>query len=54
MKQFTFLFIAVFSLFMLQSCEAIGTIFEAGMYWGIFLVVALVALVLYFFTKGRK
>ena len=54
MRQFIFLIIAVFSLFMLQSCEAIGTIFEAGMYWGIFLVVALVALVLYFFTKGRK
>jgi len=37
----------------LSSCEVVGGIFKAGMYWGIFLVVAFIALILYLVMKGR-
>ena len=38
----------------LTSCELVGDIFKAGMYWGIFLVVAVVVLILYLIGKSRK
>ncbi len=54
MKRFTLLSLAVFALLTLTGCEAIGTIFEAGMWWGIILVVGVIGLVLWLFTRGRK
>lgn len=54
MKKFTFLSLAVFALLPLTGCEAIGTIFEAGMWWGIILVAGVIGLVLWLFTRGRK
>ena len=54
MKKFTFLSLAVFALLTLTGCEAIGTIFEAGMWWGIILVAGVIGLVLWLFTRGRK
>lgn len=39
---------------MLTSCEAIGTIFKAGMWWGIIVVVAIVALVLWLLSRGKN
>lgn len=38
----------------LNSCTVVGGIFKAGMYWGIFLVVAVVALILYLVTRSRN
>ena len=39
----------------LTSCEAIGDIFSAGMYTGIFVTVILVAIVLFLLVKlGRR
>ena len=54
MKKFTFLSLAVFALLTLTGCEAIGTIFEAGMWWGIILVAGVIGLVLWLFTRSRK
>ncbi len=54
MKRFTLLSLTVFALLTLTGCEAIGTIFEAGMWWGIILVVGVIGLVLWLFTRGRK
>jgi len=41
-------------VFMLSSCELIGGIFKAGLWVGIIIVVAIVALVIYFIGKARK
>lgn len=38
----------------LSSCEAIGTIFKAGMWWGFILVIIVVALILWIVSKARK
>lgn len=49
---FSFLF-ATLSVMLLSGCEAIGTIFKAGMWWGIILVVGVIALIIWLLT-GRK
>jgi len=38
----------------LTSCEAIGGIFKAGMWAGVIIVVAIIALVLWLIGKARK
>ncbi len=38
----------------LSSCEAIGTIFKAGMWWGFILVILVVGLILWIVSKSRK
>ena len=49
------LFVALFfSANLLTGCEVIGGIFKAGMGVGIFVIVAVVALVLYFIGRSRK
>ncbi len=45
--------ILVLSL-MLSSCTAIADIFKAGMGFGIFLVVLVIGVILYFVMKGRN
>ena len=39
---------------MLTSCEAVETIFKAGMWWGIIVVVGIVALVLWLLSRGKN
>ncbi|MGV8992627.1 MAG: hypothetical protein ACOH1O_00875 [Flavobacterium sp.] len=41
-------------LFTVTSCEAIGSIFKAGMGVGIFLVIAVVVLVIWLISKFSK
>ena len=38
----------------LSSCEAIGGIFKAGMWAGVIVVVAIIALVLWLLGKAKK
>ena len=38
----------------LSSCSVVGGIFKAGMWWGIFLVLGFVALLLFLLTRGKK
>lgn len=54
MKKFTFLSLAVFALMSLTACDTIGTIFEAGMWWAFFLIGAVIAVIIWLFTRGRK
>ena len=54
MKKYTFLTLAVFALMSLTGCEAVNTIFKAGMWWGFFLVGAVIALIIWLFTRGRS
>lgn len=54
MKKFTFLTLAIFALMTLTGCDAIGTIFKAGMWWAFFLIGAVIALVIWLFTRGKN
>ncbi|MXS70467.1 phosphatidate cytidylyltransferase [Chryseobacterium binzhouense] len=54
MKKITLFSITVMSLMLLTSCEAVETIFKAGMWWGIILVVGVIGLLLWLFSRGRN
>ncbi len=43
--------VAMAVLMSLSSCELVGDIFKAGMGFGIFLVVAVVALIIFAFSR---
>jgi hypothetical protein len=53
MKKFTLLSLGVFALMTLTSCEAIGTIFKAGMWWAFILIAGVIGLVFWLFTRGK-
>ena len=49
------LYITLFNIMtLLSGCELVGGIFKAGMIWGIFLVVIIVAAIIYLITRGRR
>jgi hypothetical protein len=41
-------------LTILSSCQVVGGIFKAGMGFGIFLVIAVIVLIIWLFTRSRK
>jgi hypothetical protein len=54
MKKFYGLMFILMALFY-SSCAAIETIFKAGMWWGIILVVGFIALIIFIISKiGSK
>ena len=55
MKAFYSLIFVLMTMFY-TSCAAIETIFKAGMWWGIILVVGVIALIFFIISKlfGRK
>jgi hypothetical protein len=54
MKHSTLWLFALALAMSLSSCELIGGIFKAGMWVGILIVVAVVGLVLWLVSKGRR
>ncbi|MCU7614858.1 phosphatidate cytidylyltransferase [Chryseobacterium sp. GMJ5] len=54
MKKFTLYTLSLLSFLLLTSCEAVETIFKAGMWWGIILVVGVVGLLIWLFTRGKN
>jgi len=55
MKKQTFnIALTIFILTTFSSCEVIGGIFKAGMGLGIFLVVIVIAVVIFFVSRLRK
>lgn len=54
MKRYSLFLFAVLSLGLITSCDAIGTIFEAGMWWGILLVAAVLGLIIWLFSRNRN
>ncbi|AZA56877.1 phosphatidate cytidylyltransferase [Chryseobacterium shandongense] len=54
MKKWSFYSIVILTLLTLTSCEAVETIFKAGMWWGIILVVGVIAIILWLFSRGRN
>ena len=55
-KNITRLLMVFVILFSFTSCEVIGDIFKAGMGVGIFLVIAVIAVIIYIISKigGKK
>ena len=45
---------AILVITLLSSCELVGDIFEAGAYTGIIIVVIVIALVIWLFSKFRS
>ncbi|WP_082171078.1 phosphatidate cytidylyltransferase [Chryseobacterium sp. Hurlbut01] len=54
MRKLTLYSISLFSLLLLTSCEAVETIFKAGMWWGIIVVVGIIALLFWLFSRGKN
>ncbi len=54
MKKWSIYSITIVSLLTLTGCEAVGTIFKAGMWWGIFLVFIIVVILFLIFSKGKN
>ena len=54
MKKYIFIAIYLLILTTLTSCEAVETIFKAGMYWGFILVIVVIGLIFWLFTRGNK
>ncbi len=55
MKKHLFVYTFLFSLItLLSGCEIIGGIFKAGMGVGIFIVVLVIAVIIYFVSRMRK
>ncbi|WP_027385948.1 hypothetical protein [Chryseobacterium gregarium] len=54
MKKWSLYSLTVLSLLTLTSCEAVETIFKAGMWWGIIVVVGIIGIILWLFSRGRK
>lgn len=46
--------ILCFLVVSLQSCQALGDIFKAGMWSGIIIVILIIGVVLYLISKGNK
>ncbi|SKB73139.1 hypothetical protein SAMN05660477_00873 [Soonwooa buanensis] len=51
MKKFTLGFFAILGISLLTSCEAVNTIFKAGMWWAFILIFGGVALVIWLISK---
>ncbi|HLN53902.1 MAG TPA: hypothetical protein VK212_09355 [Lentimicrobium sp.] len=49
-----FLLVLTSSIFLLNSCELVGDIFEAGVWTGVIIIVLVVALLIYIFAKLRR
>jgi len=54
MKKWSLYSLMTLGLLTLTSCEAVETIFKAGMWWGIIVVVGIIAIILWLFSRGRK
>jgi len=54
MKKLSLYSMSIFTILLLTSCEAVETIFKAGMWWGIIVVVGIVALLLWLFSRGKN
>jgi len=53
MRNNIFLTLAFFAVTLLSSCELIGDIFQAGFYTAIFVIIAIVAVIIWIFRSFR-
>ncbi|BAV07518.1 hypothetical protein FLA_3544 [Filimonas lacunae] len=50
----SYLIATVAALTVFSSCQVVGGIFKAGMWWGIFLVILVVIFILWLFNRGKS
>jgi uncharacterized membrane protein YkvI len=53
MNKIISLTLLIVSITMLAGCELVGDIFEAGVWFGVILVILVVGLVVWLFSKAR-
>jgi Prokaryotic membrane lipoprotein lipid attachment site len=54
MKKPVSFFIPILFIFLLSGCQVIGEIFKAGVWVGVFIVVAVIALIALLISKGSN
>ena len=54
MKNIYLIHVTLFLLTLLTSCEAVETVFKAGMYWGFFLIALVLVVIFWLFSRGKK
>ena len=56
MKKYSYNYLLFFLLLsgLLSSCQAIGSIFKAGVWSGVLLVVIVVGVIIFLFSRGKK
>ncbi|MHA6727378.1 phosphatidate cytidylyltransferase [Chryseobacterium sp. A301] len=54
MKNLKLFTLFVLFLASLSSCAAVETVFKAGMWWGILVVIGVIALLFWLFTRGSN
>ncbi len=54
LKNLLTLLIGVLISFLASSCEVVGGIFKAGMGFGIFLVIAVIAIIVWLISRANK
>ncbi len=54
MKKFSTIYVGLLLLMTLTSCEAVETIFKAGMWWAFILIGGVVAIIIWLLTRGGK
>ncbi len=54
MKKLSLYSLSLLSFMLLTSCEAVETIFKAGMWWGIIVVVGIVGFLIWLFSRGKN
>ena len=54
MKSIKLLVLLLLSTTIFSSCELVGDIFQAGMWIGVIIVIAIIALILWLLRKIRK
>ena len=54
MKKYILSIVTLFLLTLLTSCEAVETVFKAGMFWGFFLIALVLVVIFWLFSRGKK
>ncbi len=54
MKKYILSIVTLFLLTLLTSCEAVETVFKAGMYWGFILIALVLVVIFWLFSRGKK
>jgi hypothetical protein len=54
MKKYILSTVTLLLLTLLTSCEAVETVFKAGMYWGFFLIALVLVVIFWLFSRGKK
>lgn len=54
MKKYGLLALSLMAIMSLQSCDIIGGIFKAGMWWAFILIFGVIGGIIWLFTRGKS